>query len=68
MIVIVDAAANVTLLTVMVWPDVLTVPVLDVVQPTALALVGALQPAGTATVTTPLFMPPAAAVKVNDTL
>ena len=46
-----------------VWPATETVPVLAVVYPATVFVVdGALQPAGTAIVTEPLDIPPAAAV------
>src|SRR6266508_4754202 len=51
--------ASVTLETVIVWLDAETLPVLDVVYPAAEPVVeGAFQPAGTASVTLPLDMPP----------
>jgi hypothetical protein len=62
-IVIVAPPASVTLETVIVCDATETVPVLAVVKPAADPMVdGALQPLGTATVTAPLIIPPAAAV------
>src|SRR6266487_3111153 len=62
-IVMVPAAARVTLETVIVWPETETVPVLAVVYPASVFVVeGALQPAGTTRVTVPFVIPPVAAV------
>ena len=49
--------------TVMVWPEIPTLPVLAAMYPgSALLVLGALQPAGTTRATAPLVMPPEAAV------
>src|SRR5919204_4345004 len=67
--VIVALPASVTLLTVMSCPLTPTVPVEAVVYPAALDVVdGALQPAGTAIVSVPVFMPPVAAVYVKGSV
>src|SRR5882762_10092278 len=59
-------AASVTDATVMVWPETVSVPELAVEYPAfAPAVDGALQPAGTASVTEPLLMSPVATVYVK---
>ena len=59
----VEAAASVSDETVIVWPETETVPELAVVYPALEPVVdGAFQPLGTASVTEPLEIPPAAAV------
>src|SRR4051812_10828710 len=56
-------AARVSDATVIVWLDTVRVPELEVEYPAFAPVVeGALQPAGTASVTEPLLMPPAGAV------
>ena len=61
MIVNVPPCANVTLFTVITWPDTPTVPELDVVQPgSPFVIEGADQFAGTVNSTAPAFVPPAA--------
>jgi hypothetical protein len=59
-------AATVTDETVIVLPETVSVPVLEVENPAALPVVdGGLQPLGTASVTEPLEMPPVGAVYVK---
>ena len=59
-------AASVSDETVMVLPETLSVPALDIEYPAAEPVVdGALQPLGTASVTEPLEMPPVGAVYVK---
>jgi hypothetical protein len=59
-------AARVTDETVIVLPETVSVPVLEVENPAALPVVdGGLQPLGTASVTEPLEMPPVGAVYVK---
>jgi hypothetical protein len=56
-------AERVSEATVSVWPETVSVPALEVVYPALAPVVdGALQPAGTTSVTDPLLIPPAAAV------
>ena len=56
-------AARVSDATVMVWPETVSVPELAVEYPAFAPVVdGALQPAGTTSVTEPLLMPPVGAV------
>src|SRR6266516_2849180 len=62
-IVMAPAPARVTLETVIVWLETVTVAVLAVVYPaSAFVVEGALQPAGTTSVTVPFVIPPVAAV------
>jgi hypothetical protein len=55
----------VSAVTLIVWPENASVPALAVVQPAAAEVVGAVHPLGTATSTSPLESPPAAAAYVN---
>jgi hypothetical protein len=66
--VIVDPAESVTPDTVMSCPETATVPVEDAVHPAAFDTVGAVHPAGTATLTTPFDIAPVPAVYVKATL
>src|SRR5262245_43533202 len=66
---VVAPPASVSDETVIVWPETETVPELAVVYPGLDPVVdGAVQPAGTASVTEPFDIPPAAAVYVNVTV
>ena len=61
----VAAAARVSELTLIVCPEKLKLPALTVEQPVAFVDFGAVHPVGTATSTSPLLIPPVAAVYVN---
>ncbi len=65
MTVAVAAAARVTPVHWIVRVEIVTEPALAETQPAALAVVGAVQPAGTVMSTSPLPVPPVAAVYVN---